>query len=74
MSMKLDFEPHSWYMGAAIEHVKRDHEWYAYYEDGMVTYSVITFRDTTLAGVKQQVKRFVALRNERDAANRAMLD
>ncbi len=64
MSMQLDFTPHSWYMGAAIEKTGihhndiRDWPWNAYIEDGMITYSVIELHATTLAELKQKIKAY----------------
>lgn len=61
MSMHLEFEPHSWYMGAAIEHrvsFPRKIAWVAYIEDGMITYSVINITASTLKQLKQKIKEY----------------
>ncbi len=83
MSMFLEFTPHSWYMGAAIQcieldvfrkHYIRTRQYRAYIEDGMYTYSVIEDKTTkTLAECKQQIKAYYARQRERDLFNRQMI-
>lgn len=71
MSMYLEFDPHSWYMGAAIrDNARTDYiggntathiqprRWSAYIEDGMVTYSVIELHAHTLAELKSKIKEY----------------
>lgn len=63
MSMHLNFEPHSWYMGVAIQKTgihKNDitnYPYNAYYMDGMKGY-IVTFHDKTLKDIKQQIKQW----------------
>lgn len=80
MSMYLEFEPHSWYMGAAIRapYLQGDTwaqiDWHGYLEDGMITYSVIEFKADTLRELKLQIKAWHAARNKRDAENRTQIE
>ena len=81
MSISLNFTPHSWYMGAAIEkqyQVNRNGkflrvQWFGYIEDGMYTYSVIELDANTLKDLKQQIKAWHERRRERDLRNRRMI-
>lgn len=78
MSMHLEFEPHSWYKGAAI---KSNHgilygmpgytgtRWNAYYLNGMTGY-IIEFAGETLSDIKEQITNYINRQNERDYLNR----
>lgn len=65
MSMYLEFEPHSWYMGFAIEDNRKNHwakigkedKWNAYTDNGN-TYMVDTCGGATLAELKQQIRQY----------------
>lgn len=71
MSMYLEFDPHSWYMGAAIRdnsqtdrkdgnswtHIQPQ-RWTAYIEDGIRTYSVVELHAHTLSELKQKIKEY----------------
>lgn len=62
MSLQLNFEPHSWYKGFAIQ--KRYEgapftphhgpKWVSYYADGM-TYRVVELHSETLKDLKAQI-------------------
>ena len=62
MSLHLDFEPHSWYMGFAIED-NRDYKngelrsWIGYTENGN-TYQVDTTKAPTLEILKEETQRY----------------
>lgn len=60
MSMHLEFEPHSWYRGAAIEKTAHKSGWFwtAYIEDGMRTYSIIEVTASTLKELKQKITKY----------------
>lgn len=71
--MQLDFEPHSWYMGAAIQKLEVANErtgevagniWDGYYLNGMTGY-IVDFSSLTLKELKQQIKEYVNKENER---------
>lgn len=75
MSMYLEFEPHSCYMGAAIKSnidIKRGHKigymvtpkWQGYLENGW-NYTIIEFESDTLKELKQQIKQWHIKENER---------
>lgn len=73
MSMYLEFEPHSWYMGAAIQKLEVANEitggvaggiWCGYYLNGMTGY-IVDFSSLTLKELKQQIKEYVNKENER---------
>lgn len=80
MSLSLDFNPHSWYMGAAIKKTEAPkavrgsnrrptrHTWSAYLEDGMRGH-VVDFEADNLADLKQQIKGWT----ERERARIARL-
>lgn len=80
MSMTLNFEPHSWYKGCAIEKshhpmsTVRPVKWTAYFEDGIRTYSVTVFEADTLAELKQRITKFLDRINQIDAYNRIRLE
>lgn len=66
MSMYLEFEPHSWYMGAAIQKLEVPYEngegvagniWNGYLENGW-NYSIVEFSALTLKDLKQQIKEY----------------
>lgn len=61
MSLHLEFTPHSWYKGAAIEYrpsFPRAIAWTAYIEDGMYTYSVIELCAGTLKELKMKITNY----------------
>lgn len=75
MSLHLEFEPHSWYMGFAIK--KRTLEkdvvkdtpinyylWHAYTDDGN-SYNIVTKFDPTLKGLKEQIREYRRQEKER---------
>lgn len=85
MSLHLEFDPHSWYMGAAIrDNSATDRKggntwtniqpkrWSAYYLNGMSGY-IVEFEAYTLRELKQQIKDWHKARAERDAYNRARI-
>lgn len=82
MSLHLEFEPHSWYMDAAIkrENIAKPgewveiqrHNWRAFLLNGMSGY-IIEFTAPTLANLKQQIKDYHKAQAERDAYNRAKI-
>lgn len=66
MSLYLEFEPHSWYMGAAIQKLAVPYEnqpgiagniWNAYYLNGMTGY-IVEFSALTFSNLKQQIKEY----------------
>lgn len=66
MSMHLEFEPHSWYMGAAIKDNRgllvgmdgyTGHKWNAYFLNGMTGY-IVDFEAESLTKLKQQIKEY----------------
>lgn len=67
MSMHLEFEPHSWYMGFAIrDNGKltaddggnvRGFRWEAFTDDGN-TYRIIELEADTLKDLKKQIKEY----------------
>lgn len=76
MSLHLEFEPHSWYKGAAIQKQTQagvNYKWLAFVEDGVNSYSVITLAGHTLAGLKEQITEYHKRNAERDACNRAQI-
>lgn len=76
MSLHLDFEPHSWYMGFALKFdpMGRDyHQWNAYTDNGN-TYLVDELEAYTLAELKKNIRAYHLRRRngygERIAARR----
>lgn len=65
MSLHLEFEPHSWYMGFAIKDnrfksygdPKNRDTWEACTDDGN-TYQVVELGADTLKDLKQQIKEY----------------
>lgn len=60
MSLHLEFEPHSWYMGFAIKFTKmgRDyHQWTAYTDNGN-TYRVDEVEAYTLEELREQIRAY----------------
>lgn len=63
MSMRLEFEPHSWYMGAAIQkkNVHRnditDYPWTAYIENGNF-YVIDEIYAATLTELKERIRAY----------------
>lgn len=65
MSLQLEFEPHSWYMGFAIKKSYGDDaqlagiwHWSAYTDEGM-TYRIIELEGfSTLSGLKQEIRDY----------------
>lgn len=60
MSMYLDFEPHSWYMGFAVKDDRIDTAgdvWAAYTDDG-ITYRVLSLTAETLGSLKEQIRDY----------------
>lgn len=60
MSLHLEFEPHSWYMGFAIKDDRADTAgdvWAAYTDDGM-TYSIVSLTAETLDDLKAQIREY----------------
>lgn len=71
MSLQLEFEPHSWYKGFAINFTPmgRDyHQWTAYTGDGN-TYWIIEIEAYTLKELKQLITEY----REREAERLARL-
>jgi len=76
MSLHLEFEPHSWYMGFAIKKeavpLERDpgkiaaYFWHGYTDNGN-TYQVDTITELTLAKLKQSIKAYRQAERERMA-------
>lgn len=77
MSMYVEFEPHSWYMGAAIKQNKsvlyerlngnwNASKWSGYLENGW-NYTIIEFEADSLKEIRQQIKRYRIQENERIA-------
>lgn len=66
MSLHLNFEPHSWYMGYAIKDDRADtagDPWAAYTDDGM-RYQVISLTAPTLEKLRAEIRaRHLADRN-----------
>jgi hypothetical protein len=65
MSLYLEFEPHSWYMGFAIKQNDR-HEarnyialygWEAYIDDGN-TYQIVALNASKLASLKKEIRAY----------------
>lgn len=73
MSMYLEFEPHSWYMGAAIKkwdgvgykyHFNASgYKWEAYIEDGN-HYTVNILGADTLKDLKDKIKEYYRVKRE----------
>ena len=57
MSLYLEFEPHSWYMGFAIEEKKAGGLWTAYTDDGN-TYTIVEREASTLKELKALIKDY----------------
>jgi len=62
MSLHLDFEPHSWYMGFAIKRNKNsqyitDYPWQAYTDDGN-TYQIVKRHAGQLHELKAQIRAY----------------
>ena len=80
MSLHLEFEPHSWYMGFAIkdnrksEWAQEDKEdkWEAYTANGNTGY-IDTQGGATLAELRQQIRNYRNRINERNTFNRRMI-
>ena len=72
MSLHLGFEPHSWYMGFAIQKTEANNHPYPYiwqaYTDNGNTYTVDDLQAYTLKGLKQQIKQYRL--NERERIER----
>lgn len=76
MSLHLEFEPHSWYMGFAIRkwdgegyktHFNAEnYSWEAYTDDGN-TYSIVKLQADTLKELKQRIKEYHRQEAERQA-------
>ena len=72
MSLHLNFEPHSHYMGWAIKktvghyNTRTGRDWVAYTANGMTGYIEETHADT-LAALKQQIKQRTLAERERVA-------
>lgn len=72
MSMYLELEPHSWYMGAAIQKDNIGENcngtllniWRGYLENGM-NYTIVEFSAKTLKELKQQIKEWHIKENKR---------
>jgi hypothetical protein len=70
--MYLEFEPHSWYMSAAIQKDNIGENWNgtlltiwrAYLENGM-NYTIVEFSAKTLKELKEQIKEWHIIENER---------
>jgi hypothetical protein len=56
MSLYLEFEPHSWYMGFAIK-AKEGGLWSAYTDDGN-TYTIVEREASTLKELKALIKDY----------------
>lgn len=72
MSLHLEFEPHSWYMGFAIQDYRAeatgvDGKWSAVAANGN-TYSIDMLEAETLKDLKQQIKQYRL--NERERIER----
>lgn len=60
MSLHLEFEPHSWYMGFAIKHEQLDmkyDKWQAFIDDGN-TYTIKELWSNTLDGLKSVIRTY----------------
>lgn len=63
MSLWLNFEPHSWYKGFAIEPPENHNDtenyfkWNAYTDDGN-TYRIVKFGADTLKELKQKITEY----------------
>ncbi len=66
MSLHLEFEPHSWYMGFAIKKIRHDifrrhyitkYTWYGVANNGMTGY-IDTLEAETLKDLKKQIKEY----------------
>lgn len=63
MSLHLEFEPHSWYMGAAIRKsdgvgiFKGMTAWKGYYLNGMTGF-IVDFEAATLKDLKRKIKAY----------------
>ncbi len=78
MSMYIEFEPHSWYKGFAIE--KPEHndpenysKYYAYTDDGM-TYRIVEKQADTLKQLKQQITDYRNKQAEKIAEHYKILE
>lgn len=59
MSLHLEFEPHSWYMGFAIKKDNNSNSsWNAYTADGMSGYIIEKTGFATLEGLKQEIREY----------------
>ena len=77
MSLQLDFEPHSWYYGAAIQKLEvpythkgtttMGHTWRAYYLNGDTGY-IVDFESDSLLDIMKQVKVYVTRERARIAS------
>jgi len=58
MSLTLDFEPHSWYKGFAIQHMPlNEYNWYAYTDNGMTGF-IDEEHANTLKELKELITRY----------------
>ena len=58
MSLHLEFDPHSWYMGFAIKHEPEAIEkWSAYTADGN-TYTIVERKAVTLDELKWRIRKY----------------
>lgn len=76
MSLHLEFEPHSWYMGFAIKRTRtstkvvgiRNH-WNAYIDNGMTGY-IDELEANTLSKLKQEIRGYFNRQAIKDLYNR----
>lgn len=60
MSMHLEFEPHSWYMGFAIKDDRAEPDaarWSGYTDNGN-TYRIVDFEANTLERLKSKIRQY----------------
>lgn len=72
MSMTLNFEPHSYYMGFAIKHNPDVHrlditqyKWQAFMDDGN-TYRIIKLGGVTLSELKHTIRDYYIMQSKGD--------
>lgn len=73
MSMQLDFEPHSWYMGFAIKQNDRHdarnniavYEWDAFIDNGN-TYQIDEVNARTLSDLKYRIREYYMRKSGND--------
>jgi hypothetical protein len=63
MSLQLNFAPHSWYKGFAIQHRQN---WRAYTLNGMTGY-IVTLEADTLKQLRQQINEYTTNEQQRIA-------